>query len=437
LEWWLVLLFFFGGLFVLMASGMPVAFGFMLLNMIGVIVFWGGEIGLRQLGLSIYASLTNFALLPLPLFVLMGEVMFQSGMGFRMLSTLDKWMGNFPGRVSLLAVGGGVALSMLSGVSMASAAILGSTLVPEMERRGYKKSMSLGPIMASGALATMIPPSGLAVILGALAHISIASLLISGIIPGLLMALLYGTYIVVRCHFQPSIAPSYRVPAVPLSEKVKDTVKYVLPLGSIIFLVTGLILVGVVSPSEAAATGTLGTFVLAACYGNLNWKVVKKALGVTINITIMILMIIAGATAFSQILTFSGATAGLVELVTRLRVTPLLILIAMQIIILALGTSMELVSIMMITLPIFMPIVNAVGFNPVWFGVIMLLNLEMGAASPPFGMMLFVMKGVAPPDTTMGDIYRAVIPFLCIDLIVMSLIVEFPPLALWLPGVLQ
>jgi len=420
-----------------MASGIPVAFGFMLLNMIGVIVFWGGEAGLRQLGLSLYASLTNFSLLPLPLFVLMGEVMFESGVGFRMLNTLDKWMGKLPGRVSLLAVGGGVGLSMLSGVSMASAAILGSTLVPEMERRGYKKSMSLGPIMASGALATMIPPSGLAVILGALAHISIAGLLISGIVPGLLMALLYGTYIVVRCYLQPSIAPSYTVPPVSLSVKVRDTLKYVLPLGSIIFLVTGLILVGVVSPSEAAATGTLGTFILAACYRSLSWKVVKKSLAVTLNITVMILMIIAGATAFSQILTFSGATAGLVELVTQLRVSPVLILIAMQMIILALGTSMELVSIMMLTLPIFMPIVHAVGFNPIWFGIIMLLNLEMGAASPPFGMMLFVMKGVAPSDTTMGDIYRAVIPFLCIDLIVMAMIMAFPSLALWLPGMLK
>jgi tripartite ATP-independent transporter DctM subunit len=224
---------------------------------------------------------------------------------------------------------------------------------------------------------------------------------------------------------------------VPLSEKIIGTVKYVMPLGFIIFLVTGLIFIGVASPSEAAATGTFGIFILAAFYGGLNWRVVKKALGTTVNITVMILMIIAGATAFSQILAFSGATAGLVELVGGLRVAPLLILIAMQIIILALGTSMELVSIMMISIPVFMPIVNAVGFNPVWFGIIMLLNLEMGAASPPFGMMLFVMKGVAPPDTTMGDIYRAALPFLGMDLIVMALIIAFPSLALWLPGMMR
>ena len=437
MEWWLILLFIFGGLFILMASGMPVAFGFVFLNIVGVIIFWGGEIGLRQLGLSIYDSLTTFALLPLPLFILMGEMMFQSGMGFRMLDVMDKWMGRLPGRLSLLSVGGGIMLSMLSGVSLASAAILGSTLTPEMERRGYKKPMSLGPIMGSGALATMIPPSGLGVILGALAHISIASLLISGIIPGLLMALLYGTYIILRCHFQPSIAPSYRVPSVPLSEKIIGTIKYVLPLGLIIFLVTGLIFVGIASPSEAAATGTLGTFILAACYRSLNWEIVKKAVGTAVNTTVMILMIIAGATAFSQILAFSGATSGLVELVGGLRVAPLLILIVMQIIILALGTSMELVSIMMISLPIFMPIVSSVGFNPVWFGIIMLLNLEMGAASPPFGLMLFVMKGVAPPDTTMGDIYRAALPFLGMDLIVMMLIIAFPSLALWLPGMMR
>ena len=437
MEWWLVLLIIFGSLFVLMFSGMPVAFAFILLNIVGVLIYWGGEIGLRQLGLSIFDSVTTFAFMPLPLFVLMGEVMFQSGIGYRMLDVIDKWMGRVPGRLSLLAVGGGVLLSMLSGVSMASAAILGSTLAPEMERRGYRKPMIIGPIIGSGALSTMIPPSGLAVILGALAHISIASLLISGVIPGLLMALFYAAYIILRCRKQPSLAPSYMVSTVPLSEKIMGTLKYVLPLGLIVFLVTGIIFLGVASPSEAAASGTLGIFVLAASYRKLNWSVVKKAVGSTVSITVMMLMIISGATAFTQILTFSGAMESLLGIIGGLNVAPLLILISMQIIVLALGTCLSLIHIMMITLPIFMPIVHALGFNEVWFGIIMLLNLEMGSASPPFGLMLFVMKGVSPPGTTMGDIYRATYPFLAMDLIVMALIIAFPTLALWLPGVMR
>ena len=419
-----------------MALGLEIAICFLLVNVVGVFLLWGGEVGLMQLTYSIADSVATFTLLPLVLFILMGEVMFQSGIVPHVMDALDRWLGRMPGRLSLLAVGGGTLFATLTGASMGSVALLGSTLVPEMEKRGYKKPMSLGPILGSGGLAIMIPPSGLAVLLGAIGEISVGKILIAIIIPGLLMAVLYATYIIGRSLLQPHLAPPYAVPPIPILDRLIATVRYILPLGFIVFLVTGIIFLGVATPSEAAATGALGTFILAAAYKRLNWQMLKKTLGATLEVTVMILLIIVGAKAFSQILAFSGATGGLSELATGLPLSPVLIIIAMQIVILFLGMFMSVVAIMMITLPIFVPVVLTLGFNPVWFAVIFLLNIEMATTTPPFGLSLFVMKSVAPADTTMGDIFRAALPFLYCDAIAMVLLFAFPAVALWLPSIM-
>ncbi|OGP66258.1 MAG: C4-dicarboxylate ABC transporter permease, partial [Deltaproteobacteria bacterium RBG_13_47_9] len=358
------------------------------------------------------------------------------GLAPLLVDSIDKWLGRLPGRLGLLAVSAGTLFSTLTGTSIASTAMLGSILVPQMEKQGYRKPMSLGPILGSGGLAIMIPPSSLAVLLGAIGEISIGRILIAIIIPGLLMAILYAAYIIIRCWLQPSIAPVYEMAPIPLSEKLRATVWYILPLGLIIFLVVGVIFLGIATPSEAAATGTIGTMILIFFYGRLTWEVIKKSIGSALAVVGMVLLIIAGATAFSQILAYSGATQGLGKLATELPVAPIMIIIAMQVIILFLGCLMDVVAIMMITLPIFVPVVLHLGFNPVWFAVIFLLNIEMAGTTPPFGMGLMVMKGVAPPGTTMGDIYRAALPFLGCDFIVMVLIIAFPFLALWLPGLM-
>ena len=436
MEWYVTLLILFGGLIVLLASGLPVAFAFLLFNVIAAFVLWGGQIGLQQLTLSITSSVANFTLLPVPLFMLMGEVMYQTGIAPQMMDALDKWLGRVPGRLSLLAVGAGVILSTLTGTTMASTAMLGSVLVPEMEKRGYKKEMSLGPIMGSGGLAIMIPPSAVAVILGALSGISIGGILIGIIVPGLVMAVIFAAYILLRCRLQPSLAPLYEVASASLSEKLSATLRYIVPLGLVVFLVTGVIMVGLATPSEAAATGALGTFILAAIYRKLNWTVVKKAMVGTINISVMVLMLITGAKAFSQVLAYTGASRGLVEVATGLSLSPIFILLGMIAVVLFLGMFVDLTAIMLITLPLFMPIVKVLGFNPVWYAVVLMLCMEMSTITPPFGMVLFTMKGVAPPSTTMGDIYKAALPFVACDCVAVALIILFPALALWLPGLM-
>jgi tripartite ATP-independent transporter DctM subunit len=437
LEWWAALLLIFGSLIIVLASGIPVAFGFLIVDILGALLIFGGGKGLEQLVCSIFASITTFTMLPVPLFILMGEIMFESGMGANMIDALNKWMGRLPGREALLTVGAGAIFSSLSGSTIGTTAMLGTTLVPVMERHGYKKPMSLGPVLGSGGLAMMIPPSALAVILGGIGEISIAGILIGGIVPGLIMAFFYALYIIVRCKLQPSLAPSIEVSHIPLSEKIIDTVRYVLPLGLIVFLVIGLIFLGIATPSEAAASGTVGAVILAALYGRLNWNILKKSFLTTLNTTVMVLMIMTGTVAFSQILAISGAAAGLAGFTTSLPLPPIAIVVATQLVLLFLGMFIGTISMIMITIPIFMPVIHALGVSPLWFGLLVLINMEMSVTTPPFGINLFTMKGVAPPDTTMAEIYGAALPFLGCDLIVIALMIAFPSLALWLPSLMR
>ena len=432
MEWWETLLIVFGGTAFLLLSGMPVAFCFILVNLLGVFVLQGGGRAFHQLTLSMYSSVSSFTLLPVPLFVLMGEILWHSKLAFRALDVLDKMLGRLPGRLSILTVLTGTVFSTLSGSTMANTAMLGTMLLPDMERRGYKRPMSIGPILASGGLAMMIPPSALAVIFAAVGKLSVGRILVGALVPGLVMAALYMIYIVVRCWLQPGLTPPYQVAPVALSEKVRSFVKYLLPLGLIVFLVTGLIVLGIATPTESAALGCLGSFVLAAAYRALSWDVIKAAVVGSVKITAMTLAILVGAIGFSQLLAFSGASRGLLEFVVSLPISPILLILCMQLVVLMLGTFLEQIAIMLITLPIFMPIVSTLGFDPIWFGILMLINLQMALTTPPFGLLLFVMKGVAPEGATMREIYLAGLPFLVCDAIAMAMVFAFPQTVSWL-----
>jgi tripartite ATP-independent transporter DctM subunit len=283
----------------------------------------------------------------------------------------------------------------------------------------------------------MIPPSALGVLLAALGQFSVGDFLVAIIVPGLMMSVAYASYIVARCWLQPHLAPAYPVEPIPLRKKLINTLLYIFPLFIVMFLVVGLIFLGVATPTESAALGALGTFLLAAMYGGIGWRMVKESLLSSMRITVMLLMIITGSTAFSQILAFTGATSGLADLATSADVPPMVVVIIMQLILIVMGMFMEPLSIMMLTVPIYYPVIQAFGYDPVWFGAIMLLNMEMATISPPFGLNLFVMRGVAPRGVTMGDVYAASIPFLLLDLLVMGILLAFPPLVLWLPGLIS
>ena len=436
MEWWAVTALLLGGMLMLLAVGLPVAFAFVVINIVGAFFIMGGWAGVAQVIPGMFTSLTSFVLIPVPLFIFMGEVMFHSGMGMEAINVLDKWLGRVPGRMSLLAIASGTLFSALSGSTIANTALLGTTLMPEMSRRGYKKPMSFGPIVGAGGLAMLIPPSALGVIWASLAYVSVGEILVAGVLPGVMIAFLYGCYVIIRCWLQPTLAPRQEITYISLSEKVLSSIKYILPLAGIIFLVVGVIFLGIATPTEASATGALGAMILAAAYKRLNRLALKKCVESTVQITVMVFMIILASKTFSQLLAFGGATVGMVGFVTALGISKITMIIAIQIVLIFLGMFMEQVSIMMITVPIFMPLIHALGLNPIWFGVIFLLNLEMGLTTPPFGMLLFVMKGISPPTIAFSDICWAAVPFLVCDLIAMVMIICFPIIPLWLPSLM-
>lgn len=437
MDWWLILFIILFSLFFLMFIRVPVAFAFLIINIGATFTFWNGEEGLKLLVNSIESSLTTFTLVPIPLFILMGEIMFHSGVAPRMLHTLDKWLGNIPGRLSLLAVGGGTLLSTLTASTMATTAMLGSTLVPEMESKKYHRSMAIGPILASGGLAVMIPPSALGVLLASLGKISVGEFLIAIIIPGLLMSLLFFLYIVIKVRLHPGLTPKYTVESVTFGEKLRDTVKYIFPLSFIILLVIGSIFLGIASPTEAAAMGAFGSFILAFAYRQMNFDVLIKSLTGTLKLTAMILMIVAGSVAFSQILSFTGIASNLVALVSSFELPAVAIVIIMLLIVVFLGMFMESLSIMMVSVPIYFPLAEVLDINLIWFAVLLLVAIEIGQISPPFGLGLFVMQGVAPAGTTMLDIYRASIPYIILLFLLLALIILVPSLATWLPAIMK
>ncbi len=434
MEWFEALALLIGSIMVLMAVGMPVALAFLAANILGAWVFMGGERGVVQLLNNGWGSLTKFALVPIPLFLLMGEIFFHTGLGSRMFSSIDRLLGKLPGRLSYVTVLGGTGFSTLSGSSMGSTALLGSLMVPEMTRRGYKKHMSIGPILGTGGLAIIIPPSALAVLLATLAQIDVGALLIAGIIPGLILAGLYIATIYLQTRRDPSAAPAYEVEHQTLGDKLMLLFRDVVPMIGLMVVIVVMMIRGIVTPSEAAAFGALGVLILAVLYRCLTWDALKASVRGALRVTLMAYLIVFGSATFSQLLAFSGASRGLITWATGFDLDPVLMLLVMFGVLLILGMFMEQISMMLLTVPIFFPLAISLGFDPIWFGLIMLLALEISFTTPPFGLLLFVMKGVAPGDTTMREIYLAAIPFIICSLILVGLLILFPQLATWLPG---
>lgn len=431
MEWWWILILLFGSLLTLMFTGLPVAFSFLFVTTGAVYLLMGGTNGLTQLVVSIFDSLTKFNLTAIPFFILMGEVLYHSGMVSKALDVFSKWVGAIPGRLSIVTFFIGGLFAALSGATVASTAVLASLMVPEMMKRRYSKEMTLGPIMASGALDMIIPPSALTVLLGSLAEVSIRRLLINAILPGYILLGIYIAFVVIRCWINPSLAPKYEFATVSLKEKIFTGLRDLLPLAIVLFVALGLMMLGVATPTEAAALACVVAFILAGLYKKLTREVIRESILSSLKVTVMILTIIAASAAFSQVLAFSGASRAMLELVLGSALSPFWILVIMLAIVIILGCFIEQVSIMMITLPFYMPIVKALSLDPVWVCIMILLCLAIGQLSPPFGLALFVMKATSPPEITMRDIFKAAIPYCFLDLIGVGLVLAFPILATW------
>ena len=438
MDWSNALILMIGLLCGLMALGLPVAFAFLAVNCVGAWLFLGGEAGLMQLVRNSLAALANFSLVPIPLFLLMGEILFHTGVAYKAIEAVDRLINRVPGRLAVVAVVGGTVFSSLSGSTIANTAVLGSSLLPDMLKRGYHPSLAMGPIMAVGGIAMLIPPSALAVLLGSLPGISIAKLLIAGILPGVLMSILFIGYVIIRAKLNPALAPPDKpFRSVTLAERLWPFIIYVVPLFTIFVIVVGSIFIGLATPTESAALGSLAATLAAIAYGKGSFKAFANALQETAKIAVMILFIIVASVTFAQILAFSGATDGLLRSIQAAELSPFMLLLAMLGILLLLGAFMDQVSMIMITLPFYIPLANALGLNLLWFGVLLLIIMEISFTTPPFGLLLYVMKGVTPTTIRMGQIYTAALPFIALEIIVLVLLLLIPELATWLPSLIQ
>jgi tripartite ATP-independent transporter DctM subunit len=430
---WLML----GGSTALLFLGLPVAFTFIAVNILGALIWLGGEPGLEQLARNSVVSITSFSLTPIPLFVLMGEVLFHTGLAVKVIDGVERLIAQVPGRLAVVAVVAGTVFSAISGSTIATTAMLGSLMVPVMLARGYHPTMAAGPVMAIGAVDMLIPPSALTVLLGSFSGISISQLLIGGVMPGLILSVAFVAYIIGRVMLKPSLAPPSPLVEYHGWAKLRPFVQYVLPLVSIFSVVVISMSAGWATPTESAAIGAFATMALAIAYGALSLKNLYAALRGTVAVSTIILFIIVGATTFSQILSFSGASNGLVGELIGLGLSPMAIVAGMMAMLIFLGIFVDQVSMMLITLPIFMPIVQRFAIDQVWFGVMFLICMQLGLLLPPHGLLLMTMRGVAPPQVTMGHIFLSVIPYVAMSILVLVLVFFAPGVALWLPRVLS
>jgi len=433
MDWPLILALMLGGLIALLAVGLPVAFAFIVVNLAGAFFILGGENGLVQMARNSVQSVTSFQLTPIVLFILMGEILFQTRVAHQAIEAVERVVTRIPGRLSIVTVFTGTIFAALSGSTIANTAMLGSTLLPSMLKRGYHPTLAMGPIMASGAIAMLIPPSALAVLVGSLAGISIAGLLVAGIIPALLLSVLFVAFIVIAATVRPELAPTDELPPMTAWERWHPFLVHVLPLSAIFIVVIGSLLAGIATPTESAALGSVAAVIAAAAYRKLSLPNLATALMETVKLSVMILFIIAASQTFSQILAFSGATSGLISLIGAYELSPLQILIGMIVILLFLGCFVDQVSMLMVTIPVFVPLAKAVGIDDLILGVIYLLTMEIALLTPPFGLLLFVMQGVAPDWIRMRHIYAAVTPFVLTKLAVLILVLLIPALGTWLP----
>ncbi len=417
------------------ATGLPVAFSLGGLAMIFGVLFMGPQ----SFGLVAQASIRSlnmWLLMAIPLFILLGQVLQQSGVADAMFRMIYVWSGRVRGG---LAMGGIVICTFIAamvGIIGAGIISVGVIAMPAMLKRNYNKHLAMGTIMAGGALGMLIPPSVNMILYSSVTRVSIGRMFAGGIIPGLILAGFYITYIGIRCWLNPALGP-----ALPPEERgswrerfisLKDAI---LAFG-LIFMVLGSIFLGMATPTEAAAVGVLGAIVLTGIYRKLSLGVVKRASLETMKFAGLIMWMLIGATVFSDFYMFMGGGHLLQEIVEAMHMGPWMVLIMMQLSLLILGMLMDDTIIVLITAPLYVPLIISLGFDPVWFGILMIVNLQVAVLTPPYGFALFYFKAIAPPGVTMVDLYRSIVPFVGLQILGLILFMLFPLLLTWLPGLI-
>lgn len=417
-------------LLVLLFSGLPVAFSLGLGGVAGMVLFLGGEGALAQLPIIGYKSLDDFVLVSIPLYILMSQVLLTGKVGNDLFELANKWLCHLPGGLGVATVIACAIFAAITGSSVACAVTIGSIAIPEMLSRGYDRRLVLGTVAAGGTLGILIPPSIPMILYGAITDESVGKLFMSGVVPGVLLMFLFICVVVYSSrHLERHAAAPWHERLSALRQSIWGLL---LPI-----IVVGGIYTGAFTPTEAAGVGTVySLFITFFVYKTLKPKDLPGILNDTVQTSCMIFAIMIGASLFGFVLTILDAPQALTNWVAGLELGKWAVFVAINILLLFLGCILESISIIFITLPILFPLIMRLGFDPIWFNVVMLLNLELALITPPVGMNLFVLQGVSP-DSKMTDIIRGVVPFGCMMALEILILCFFPEIATWLPSVLK
>jgi len=418
------------GLFVLMMLGVPIVYSLGFSAVVGAILTYGAP-ALHIVGSSPFSTLFNLAWTPLPLFVLLGAIIAESGMGKDLFTAAANWLSRVRGGLVVAGIFGEAALAATLGTSAATIIVVGKMAVPEFERRGYHRGFSLGALLAGGVLGPLIPPSATFIIYAVITNVSLGQLFIAGIIPGVILAFFLAVPAIVFCLMRPGLAP--KTYSVPWRERF-SSIKGVWPIALVMFSILGAIYFGIATPTETAGVGCFIVLLIAVLFFRMRWKGLRAAIVEAATVNGLILFIIIAASFYTYVVGSTNVASNLQNLVGSSALSPMMVIVIINFILLILGFVLDPITITLLTVPIFVPLIVSLGMNPIWFGVIFTVNTQIGLITPPMGTDLFAVKTIFNIPT--GEILRGVTPFLFFEVLFLALIVAFPQLSLWLPSLM-
>lgn len=420
-------------LLLFLAGGMPIGFALGIVGFGGLVILISLEAALIKIGVIGFQIVSHYELGVLPLFLLMAHICFATGASRNFFDAAAKFFGHRRGGLAMASIGGCAGFGAISGSSLATAATMGLVAIPEMRKHNYEPTLAAGCVAAGGTLGSLIPPSGMLIVFGILTEQSIGKLFAAGIIPGLLQAVFYLIAIVILCGFKPSLGPA--VAPSSWGERFQS-LKLTLDVTLLVLLVIGGLLIGWFTPTESAAVGAAGAIVLGLVRKKLNRSIFTKALRDTLQTTGMLYAIIIGAFVFSTFIAASGVADSLSRWILEGDPSPLIIIFGVLVVYFILGMFLDAMAMMALTIPVFFPIIQEAGINGIWFGILLVRAMEIALITPPVGMNVFVIQGIAK-DISLGSIFRGVTPFLVADLFHLALLIALPILALFLPGLMS
>jgi tripartite ATP-independent transporter DctM subunit len=433
MEWWHLLIIILTCLLLLIFIGVPIAFSLGALSLTLVLVMLGPN-QLIIFATTAFGQMNNFALAAIPLFIFMAEIILHSGVSSDAFDMLSKWTGRVPGGLAVASQLTCTMFASVSGASTATAAAVGRIAVPEMLKRNYDKKLTCGSIAAGGALGALIPPSIYMIIYGTLVEESIGQLFMGGVVPGLMLSGMFIAYIIVRCYFRPELAP--RLEGITWRQRWKSLYK----VWAILFLALTMIVsiyLGIATPAEIAGVGCFFAILIGFAYRKLTWQALKGAFLNTCRITCFIGWVLVAASLFGFVLSYLQLPQQLAQWLVDLAASPYLVILGINIILIFLGCIMDPAGILLVTIPIFVPIIKALGFDPIWFGVMFVVNTELSQITPPLGLNLYIIKGIAPSGVSLKDILVGAMPFMVLDALGLALVIIFPQIILWLPSTMR